>query len=115
MIAIYTKVGTATARSQQDSNFRLEEKLRDTNQWRAELQGEVHNIKMTVLIRVMRVISVMRVIRVMRVMRVIRVVRNTADNILQIMGWGSHPFLKQIFEIMEKMSTLARVCQIIFF
>ena len=37
------QVGTATARAQQDSNFRLEEKLRDTNQWRAELQGEVED------------------------------------------------------------------------
>ena len=35
------QVGSATVRAQQDSNFRLEEKLRDTNQWRAELQGEV--------------------------------------------------------------------------
>ena len=34
-------MGSATVRAQQDSNFRLEEKLRDTNQWRAELQGEV--------------------------------------------------------------------------
>ena len=64
MITTYTKVGTATARSQQDSNFRLEEKLRDTNQWRAELQGEVHKIKMTVAMRAMRVMRVIRVISV---------------------------------------------------
>ena len=41
------QVGSATARAQQDSNFRLEEKLRDTNQWRAELQGEVDRLDHT--------------------------------------------------------------------
>ena len=35
------EVGQATAASQRDSNFRLEEKLRDTNNWRGELQGEL--------------------------------------------------------------------------
>ena len=36
-----SQVGRATQSSQKDSNFRLEEKLRDTNNWRSELQGEL--------------------------------------------------------------------------
>ena len=35
------QVGRATQSSQKDSNFRLEEKLRDTNNWRSELQSEL--------------------------------------------------------------------------
>merc|ERR1719412_401734 len=35
------EVGRATQASQKDSNFRLEEKLRDTNNWRGELQAEM--------------------------------------------------------------------------
>ena len=35
------EVGRATQSSQKDSNFRLEEKLRDTNNWRSELQSEL--------------------------------------------------------------------------
>ena len=35
------EVGRATQASQKDSNFRLEEKLRDTNNWRGELQSEM--------------------------------------------------------------------------
>ena len=38
------EVGRATAASQRDSNFRLEEKLRDTNNWRGELQGEMDSL-----------------------------------------------------------------------
>ena len=34
-------MGRATENSQKDSNFRLEEKLRDTNNWRCELQAEL--------------------------------------------------------------------------
>ena len=47
IILMIDQVGSATARAQQDSNFRLEEKLRDTNQWRAELQGEVDRLDHT--------------------------------------------------------------------
>ena len=36
-----SQVGRATQSSQKDSNFRLEEKLRDTNNWRSELQSEL--------------------------------------------------------------------------
>ena len=35
------QVGRATQSAQKDSNFRLEEKLRDTNNWRSELQSEL--------------------------------------------------------------------------
>ena len=38
------EVGRATNASQKDSNFRLEEKLRDTNNWRGELQGEMDSL-----------------------------------------------------------------------
>ena len=38
------EVGRATQASQKDSNFRLEEKLRDTNNWRCELQTEMDSI-----------------------------------------------------------------------
>ena len=38
------EVGQATAAAQRDSNFRLEEKLRDTNNWRGELQGEADKL-----------------------------------------------------------------------
>ena len=39
-----SEVGRATTASQKDSNFRLEEKLRDTNNWRTELQNELDNV-----------------------------------------------------------------------
>lgn len=38
------QVNTATSSAQRDSNFRLEEKLRDTENWRGELQGERGNV-----------------------------------------------------------------------
>ena len=38
------EVGQATAASQRDSNFRLEEKLRDTSNWRGELQAELDSL-----------------------------------------------------------------------
>ena len=38
------EVGQATAAAQRDSNFRLEEKLRDTSNWRGELQGELDSL-----------------------------------------------------------------------
>ena len=38
------QVGRATQSSQKDSNFRLEEKLRDTNNWRSELQAELDGV-----------------------------------------------------------------------
>ena len=37
-------MGRATQSSQKDSNFRLEEKLRDTNNWRSELQAELDGV-----------------------------------------------------------------------
>ena len=39
-----SEVGRATTAAQKDSNFRLEEKLRDTNNWRTELQNELDNV-----------------------------------------------------------------------
>ena len=41
---LMSEVGRATTASQKDSNFRLEEKLRDTNNWRTELQNELDNM-----------------------------------------------------------------------
>ena len=38
------EVGQTTERAQKDSNFRLEEKLRDTNNWRGELQAEADSL-----------------------------------------------------------------------
>ena len=38
------EVGRATQAAQKDSNFRLEEKLRDTNNWRCELQTEMDHL-----------------------------------------------------------------------
>lgn len=41
---LMSEVGRATTAAQKDSNFRLEEKLRDTNNWRTELQNELDNV-----------------------------------------------------------------------
>ena len=41
---LMTEVRRATTAAQKDTNFRLEEKLRDTNNWRNELQNELDSL-----------------------------------------------------------------------